>query len=742
MTSKSSSLIKPLSRRAILREMTMRRLWAVAFSLIPMLLVYPAACAVMLAGGRNYMNTMTQYGEVFDRKVYLSTRLASFFENGSVAVVVVVFLGILLGLQGFAFLFSTQQVDFFESQPMSRRQRFLRITSHSLLIFLTVELLSLFLTLLTGAALGALSEIVLYEAVYALIRDLCTFLAVYMVAVLAAMITGNLVYAIIICVYLLIYQITAAMVITDYMSRFFRTFAHGYTELGAPLSVPWHLTQIMRLHDEAGLVSVSGVTLTSPLVRFGNMLRTCAPHIFGLLLISLIMGALSYIAYKKRRAEDAGATLVAYPLHVAVKFGASVLGALLAGSFLRILSYGYGDDASSFFGLAVAVLMSAALIAMITEAMYRRGVRYALKGAVHLPVILALTYLILLVFKLDVIGYDRFTPTAARVESCALLSNTNYYYGDNVCIGENGDIIGSASDFAEKYMYLTDIDAIAELVMIDRETFGNLTEEEIYDIPGRDHTLLYRMKNGEKKYRTVRIPYAADEELMERIVGSEPYKNGSEQVCHDQALVSLASTTGRLLYDSGAQTREAEGALYEEFAECFRADLANRTYREMRDEQVEGYVLFEYTASNRSTRWISFSVYPSYEETIAFLKKHRLYTERYVSAEDVRSIDIEYGYETEQTQMINGEGYTDWQWETVRFTGKEEIEAILSALVSDRMLSPWFDRTRVLEQIYVTAINYDMEPGAVSSGMYHPADWTGRYLLKDRLPGFLEEYVR
>lgn len=732
MTSESlSSMTKPLSRRAIMREITMRRLYVIVFTMVPLLLYYPFGAMMTIAGLRGQSAYYSSYG-LDSASSFLSYRLAGYIGGGSLTIPLAVLLGLFVSLQGFSYLFSVQQVDFFESQPMSRRQRFLRLYVHGLVMYMAASASCLLLTALISLATGTLNGAVFGEIVLAFVRDFCAFFASYGIGCLSAMLCGNLIYAIALSAFLLGFQYIVKLVVTDYMTQFFRTFADGYTDIAAPFSVPYHLEQLLK--NTGGVMTryQNGVS-----AYFRRILGLGAPHFLALLAVGAAAALLALYAYKKRRAESAGMTLCHDRLHVIIKFLTAVTGGLVSGSLLRVFYYDDMGSPTSFFRLSVVVLVFTALCAIAIEAMYKGSVRGGIKRFYHVPVAMSLAYLILLIFRLDVIGYDRFTPTEGKVESVALIHESYNYYFDYPTnyMDESGEGYLSEKEFVEKYMYLTDIDAIGELVMLDRATYDNV---DPYDAPaGYDCVLAYRMHGGAKKYRRIRIPYTVDEALMERVVGSEAYKMGVYQINHDQGITDDLLTRSALIFDTGFKMLRGEGTLYRAFSDAYRADLATLTFAELKSTEALGYVTLEYTRTSpaNGTNYINFAVYPSFTETVAFLKEHDLYAETDPDPSLIDTVEIEFYYPTSPEEEAQGLYGT---WDTVVFDDPETVRGILDASLHDRLLSRWFDLSSVAEGLYFRRVHFQTRPT-------DPAAWydkdrsedyavSMRYLIKELLP--------
>ena len=102
-----------------------------------------------------------------------------------------------------------QELDFYESQPVSRRSHFFSVWVNNLLIYLISYLSTMLLAHLVAAGLGARTEMsgtVFAESMVQALRSLLLFMGLQAVTMLAVMLTGNIVISLLAAAVLMLYE--------------------------------------------------------------------------------------------------------------------------------------------------------------------------------------------------------------------------------------------------------------------------------------------------------------------------------------------------------------------------------------------------------------------------------------------------------------------------------------------------------------------------------------------------------
>lgn len=712
MTSKTKYLIKP---RSYMKELFYRRQFVIVITLVSLLIIYPVWLLLMIS------SSSRMYNEDY---MYIMRHIVFMLLRGTLPVTAAVTLAVFIAVQGFSYIFDVRKVDFYESQPVTRKKRFFKIFNNGLLIFFACFSVSIILGVLTVLFSGRMTPAVFWAIIYSFFKISLIFIAAYGLSTFSCMLTGTALYAVAMSVFMIIAGAACSETATLYMDRFFISFTDRYTSVPAPLSLLWHINRIFNFR----LYYQMRTDATDP----AFVLR-----IFSASLISfsafVLIGGLSFAAalyfYKKRRTEYAGSTFIYYPVHIIVKFVTSVTGGLLLGIVVEE-SFFAGN---SFLGLTLISLFAAASLCVAMEMLYKKSVKSGLLSYLHIPLTLSVTMLILLFFRLDIAGYDRFVPSADKVESCAIVPK-NSMYGQSNYYDKSSDTYFDRLEFAEKYMYISDIDTFAEIVKYANEQ-GKKSEISLEtNEKGVDCIVMYRMRNGKIKYRSICIPYDTDEALMRRIIESKEYKEGFDIIYRSELLEVFGYPDSYISFNSIAEEKEAplDKHTLDGFIKAYKADTAQLSYDEMKNEQAVGYIrLCHRDDSDEKNLYLP--VYGSFGEVISLLKYKNIYTPLEPEGVEVSKIRISVPvYSSQVFNTRQGYYYYDKSRE-VEISDEKQIEEVQNAIVYGDLLSEWYDRRKVDTGFEILGYEYSGVAG------YTDYTYAGRLIVKDRLPEFLEK---
>ncbi len=230
MTSRTSSSIDNRSTAGFIRrqrELFRRRLWPAALTFVSYLLYHVAGTATVLsnilqdlktsAGGRGFTAA--------ERLSALGEGISGVMGYNSIfSWMLVPFLAAVLAIEGFAWMDNRREVDFYESQPVSRAERFWDICVSSFLYFLFSYLITMEIGLVIAGAMGGLTRGIVIEAAVQTLRVIALFVCVYGLGVLSAMLTGNIIVAGLAFLVLMFYEFELKMILAGYCSEFLATY--------------------------------------------------------------------------------------------------------------------------------------------------------------------------------------------------------------------------------------------------------------------------------------------------------------------------------------------------------------------------------------------------------------------------------------------------------------------------------------------------------------------------------------
>lgn len=658
-----------------------RRLWPAALTFLAFFLYNIAGAATILISTAQEAFSQNLAGAQKTAALHEAVRFLFGF-NSPCAFMIVFPLAAILAIEGFSWMNSRQQVDFYESLPVPRRQRFLDICISGFLYFIFSYLITLEAGLLIAGAMGALSRGLLVEIIQQALRTTAFFTAIYGLGVLSAMLTGNVVVAGCAFLVLLLYETEFKMALRGYCSVFFSTWSKrpsGF--LTSHLSDPFSHYNYM----------VGGP---------GGPLRLIA--------LAAVYFLLAWIAYRLRKNECAGTAVVFGPVRSVVRVAVSLITGLVAGLVFSSL-----QESRSL--AVVWLILFTVITACIMQIIYDYDFKALFRRPAEIAVAAVLGLIIYFGFFFDIAGYDRFIPDPGKVADAALVFSDTYSY-DSIYNerGENVDL----DTFGEEYMHLEKVEDVIAIAQFGQEytrksdamhgregtihidsplvnssgpssgsspenisgspaadasdaasgnTSGDNSDRNASDAasanssgsssggtienntPTYNCTVVYRMKNGENIVRTFRLPCSVDPAAMNAVVGTKAWREGSFSIYHDEAIRSVADIftidyTNAKDYSYGSM----DSKKYKAFREAYIRDLEQFTYSFAAANRPVGRLTLNYDSrladaalarpegtsaaipdkglvANLEGATIGFPVYSTFTNTIAFLKDNGLW---------------------------------------------------------------------------------------------------------------------
>lgn len=687
------------------KQLLRRRLWMLAGIILYMLLYYPVAVVLLIVRS----NEMAALQEMNAAKT-LAQRLyevATWIGVQQSFSWVIVIIAAVLAINGFSYLFDMEKQDFYESQPISRMERFWNIYINGFLMYEIPMVIGLFLSIACAAGMKGMNGLILLEAMIQLVRLTACFFAAYSVGILAVMLTGNLIVSGIATAFLLLIDQFILAIFTWLTTNFYCTYS--YLSRLTPNFMFSPLYNVMapsRYVSGQYAVSYYNTCLTSEQLR--QLVQTCVKADAANLLIGAGLLLIAVRIYRKRKEEYAGMTVIHRPVRAVIRVVSSVVIALFAGQLVVNLFSSVTSRTGTAFML-LGIIVATVLCAGVIEIIYELNVWkfFGHFGEIVLAVLAAT--LILLVFRYDLTGYDRYLPKTEDVESAAI-----YVYNDsNYCYYETAEDISryDSTEDVLKRMKLTDIEAVERLVEPSMENACRARDGEAED--SWSAIVCYHMKNGKDVYRSICIPYSMDAAVLDAVVASKEYREGLIPIYSDTYVQELSESTGWLVFSDGfGSSAKESGSLYAAFGEAYKKDLEQfYSYTQLSEENAIGKVSFRCTSPYIEQ---SYDIYPSYVNTLAFLKEHNMLPEK-ETAEDVEYVSV---YE-----------YTDTDTKQARYTDTESIQKILDS--SDIQITSNWKKTEELydfsKDLYVNMKERDYD------GVYYSV-----YFRKGEVPDFVQ----
>lgn len=629
-------------------------------------------------------------------------------------MVILVGLAVIIGMQGFSYLYDRKKVDLYHSVPVDRNKRFAVIYVNGIVMYLTGNLASLMIGLVMAAVQGAVNSSVMATVGFGFIWNLLFFLVMYHTAVLAVMLTGNQFVGMGVAGALILYEAALYSLISSMQSAFFRTVSRFYVTHAPRLSLvqdyfgnTWKLKQTKDMKE---------------------LVQQLLPYYGKWFILAVVLLAAAWFCYRRRPSEAAGRAMT-YPVAGQImKMAVAVPVSLEIGMWVHNAAYG-----STALTLA-SMIGSGVIVCAAAEVIFDFDIKSLFGHPVTSGAAVAGIVFVFLVFKLDLFGYDMYVPNPDKLDSIAL--NVDYY-GD---FWDRDFSYVQANTFSEEHMFIKDTEPVLALADKARsEDYESMKNPVVFDV-------LYRLKSGRKVGRCFRVDLAnpANVQYLDRILGSQEYKNGTWQIVTDRASYDQVL---EMSYSNGAAKVALPAADAQTLRDAYLRDMEQYDFSLASTQRPCGTISF------RFPEWMtsSLDVYESYENTIAYLKSQNAYYPVELNPEDIESITVtNYHNELdEEDQEVLPAGYVNTYSSAVRdyvydedrsvvhtFYDQEEFAQILPVIYPSYMsYTMWHDADEIDRnyEVYVTFkkdTTYPYERG--SYGVYYNF-YTGQ------VPGFVEQ---
>ncbi len=676
----------------LMKEDGKRRIWAVALASLGFFFFYPVVAAFMAGEIKSY----SDYAQgLIKYNKQLSNWLS--FHCGMTVFLMMVS-SLICGLSSFSFLSSKSKVDFYHGIPVRREKLYVANFLNGILILAVPYGICLALAVAVGIVNGGDPGALCQVAVSSYFLHLTYYVLCYSVVVVASMLTGHLVVCFLGAIVLTFYVPMAIMLANAYYEVFFWTFEsnNGIWAQGMRISpVVEYIYQVVQ-HAQGTL----------------SVWDACKAWA-----VSLLLAASGCFLYRKRPSEAAGKAMAFSVSRPIIRILLAVLSALGLGIFFWSIRNSMGW---AIFG----ILCGGAICHCVVEIIYHFDFKKLFSHKLQLVFCLALSCGVLVVFRYDLLGYDRYLPQASQVKEASVCVDTlNQWvsYGSTQ-LGKDGEYTweGESSwGYAQDYMHYQDVENLLDIategVRQTEEKRRMYHSQNRYDYrPAMDEgqeswmgsqvKICYVMNSGRKVYRSYYIQF--DDSLrpaMERLYSNGQYQRGTFPVL-DLTADQVAAIRYRGQHNKEIYLGRLTDAEKKRFLETFQREFARLDMETMRQEAPVGLIRFagvldeeakqkererdkvedfysqyEYNESGGYYEYATvysrysiedfYPIYPSFTGTLECLKERGIQAE-YIDSLDVREVHI----------------YCD-AWGTKYATDDpQEIEKLKKVLVAERLL--------------------------------------------------------
>ena len=685
-----------------------RRIWVWIVAALGNLMAYVGVLSVYLSRIRTRnADGVYKTGEEFRDAMYQATKDALGFQTHLGTVLVI--LAVIIGVQGFSYLYDRKKVDMYHSVPVNKNKRFVIIYVNGLIIYLVTALTSILIAVIAAASQGAVNGEVLAVTGVGFVWNLLFFLVVYHTAVLAVMLTGNCLITLAAVAVLMLYEVIVYTLAGNMKYSFFKTVSGFYVTQSPKLSVfsdysekSWRLKQLTDVNA---------------------MVRGVLPYYGKWFILALVILAAAWLCYRKRPSEAAGRALAFTRIEPFLKIIIVVPAGLWIGMLVRDETY--GNTMLTVAGMAVSGVIACAVMEIIFDFDLRSLHKHLISSGVAIAGII----MVFLVFEYDLTGYDKYLPSADELDSVAVSVD---YYGS---FWDEDFTYVSSADFSREHMFLKDVEPVLSLAEVAQQK----DSEDMDD--ARNVNVLYRLKSGRQVGRCFYVDFSdpASGEQMNSIIRTKEFKDGTYQIMTDQASYDKAA---KITYSNGAVNVVLPASDAQKLRDAYLKDMEQYDFTLAAEERPCGQITFSFP------NWMedSLNVYSCFENTITYLQSQEAYYPIQLNAEDIADITVtNYHHELEENDGImpageaegveTGSDFPVDNTVTKTFLAQEEIEQIVGVIYPEFMSSGWND-DRELDRnydIYITfkkdtAYPYDRS----NYGVYYK-------FYTDKVPEFVKE---
>ena len=670
-----------------------RRGWTFVLCAAVMLLLGPVFLSVNLTGLYNGGAFGSQTSEEMD--LMMRTAFVSHIGFSQIWVFPALFFAVLFAVQGFCWLYSRQKMDLYMSVPVSSVKRYVMIWGNGIVCYAGLSFTGLLLCWATGAVFGVMSCYAAAQSIAAWAFQMLAFLAMYHVSLVAVMLTGNVLTALLGCAVLFSYEPAMRILYNHLKTMFYYSYCSADAE--RMMRLPWlspfagTLDLFERVcYRDGYLVGVPG---TGGLTwQFG--IQT------GLLVIcAASAGIFAYWLYRKRKTESYHRSVAFSPLAAVLELALLVPFGMAAGMAVAKMS---GDSGIFLFGgCLLGTVCGHAMIRLV----YKRELKEVLGGKAVFAVSLTAAACFLGLFRFDWTGYDSYIPASREVRAVSVSLESDYSAFGNYeeplwesgsvdmeeellekMASENTETIESVLWLAKKWRdkgmpgTVRDFEAGADT--------GYISEGEGKNENLRRWVVCYTMQGGRKVYRRFFADMEADQDKIDIIMKDPSYQRVRYQIFSPMFEERLGEM--KISFANG-RTETLYTAEKGELLEALRTDFRQYGYSLISDSIPEGKICFELKSKEGgqdSTRIWEYPLYKSFEKTGEVFARNGIEVRDWQTlycADEVDEIRISYyHYEGKNKGLFEGEKLPE-QEITAVFTDRDQVEELLKALYSEEL---------------------------------------------------------
>lgn len=632
-------------------------------------------------------------------------------------------IALLLAIVGFAYLFNKKKVDMYHSLPIKRERLFAIIYLNGIISYLIISVTTVLLTMIEIMSKGFLTADNLSMMWMVFLGSLVYFLFFYHVAIMAVMLTGNLLVGVIGAGVLFFYGWFMQDLLENYFGQCFVSYYQfniefvQYIPFISPVS---SVAKWISLYDDMQTVN-------------GGKIALCLAIAFVQALIAL---AVAFILYKKRNSEAAGKAISFKPAQLIIKICLMIMFSLMGGIYCSLFARnGYNSLFWYWFGFIVVAVFAHCLI----EIIYHIDFRACFRNKLQSLIIIGVAALIGSCFQYDWLGYDSYLPDQNQIDHCAIVFHninsemSSYEFMER----EEGNTILAFSNKDQYFFDNMKISNPEQVLELARQGILNERDPHTYTIQRMNqesvisYSIKYHLTNGRDVYRTYTADVNSIQNALSEIYQSKEYKDAEifltnifeKDLC--DKVIGYNAWDEKIFTLTGEQTKE--------FLKIY---LEERYQLSIHDMQTQMPVI-QVTPQIQGSSYVNidgYYIYPSFVKSLQKLEEYGISISDYeteLDPEKILSIEVnDYGFFSSDK-----EDYTANHIVYKSSNGKEDqekIKELSEALVLAKFA--WANNTlyRVTDGIECSIV-YQNEAGVSKESSAN--------IKSGQIPKFLQEDV-
>lgn len=627
MTSKISSIkliAGEIRRKAYLELMTV----LVLFCMMPGYAMIRVECAL------KYMGTLQESNKGVVRNFFPGLINGGTF---SLLMFVIGILAIVFAAAEFGYIHSREKIDFYHALPVKREKIFQIRYLSGLLIFLIPYVICTGLVILTGVTHGIMNGEVLVKSLQAMLGGILGFILIYHVGIVGMLLCGQTIIGIIASGVLLIYCNMVFSMVSNLGSIYFSSYSYR--------------TGVTVIKNVGEYLS-PGYMYYKLLLRTAEQETGSLNHlIVAALLMSVLLFAAGVLLHRRYPSEMAGKAL-AYPhFESLIKVMICVPAGITAGAFFYGYVIGTISGASEARWVIVLSIGITVIFCAVTDFLCHRDLKKIVQGWKASLISIGTVAIILLIFSLDLFGYDTYLPSADKLASVSFYPETLGVYFEYPEYQTEKEIKVTG----EEKQLILDLAAVGIDNLSDGLSQSTLDEA---DDSYLSVAFCYQMKSGRKVQRCYIVGREDVLDTVEKLCEKEKYRKEIFPIFSmEEKKISLLSIRDIEGKQTALNLTEEER---KQLLDAYKKDVLNADIRELDKNSAMGEMMITYAeeVQNEYMDWDeiniqggisqinNFYIYADYKNTLSCLKEHGVEIQKSIDPAEVNGITI-YDYEEE-----------------------------------------------------------------------------------------------